>query len=134
MSDRESTRRESAAAAVFLAALLLFALCRAALADQQNDPRPVTWTKCSGTITTGGTAQLLSLGHGPLRGFYIQNPTTATSESLYFDPNGTATATSAEMQQGGPPLFFGPGTIFFGNTPSVLAATTAHPFTCFYAQ
>lgn len=106
-----------------------------ALADIQYDPNPVTWTKCSGTVTAGGTAQKLTLGNGAaLRGFFFQNPSAATNESLFLDPNGTATTTSIELQHGGPPVTFGPGTIFFGNTPSVLGATTGHAFTCFYAQ
>lgn len=114
--------------------LALCLLAAPALADQQPDAKPITWTKCSGTITAGNTAQTLALGSGPLRGFFLQNPSTATNESLFFDPNGTATTTSIEVQRGGPPITFGPGTIFVGNSPSILGATTSHAFTCYYGM
>ena len=114
--------------------LALCLLAVPALADQQPDPKPITWTKCSGTITTGNTAQAVATGSGPVRGFFFQNPSTATNESIFIDFNGTATTTSIEVQRGGPPITLGPGTIYSGNSVSVLAATTSHAYTCYFGQ
>ena len=100
----------------------------------QPDPRPVTWTNVGGTIASGGVAQTVQCGSSgsPVRGFIIQNPSTAT-ESLFFEPNGVATANSLEILPGGA-IVWGPGTIFAGNAPSIFAVTTAHRFICYYGQ
>lgn len=100
----------------------------------QDDPRPITWTNISSTIAKGGTAQVLSCGLGALKGFILQNPSTAT-ESLFFEPNGVAGGIGAsfELQPGGS-VQFGPGQIFAGNAPSIYAVTTNHQFICLYGQ
>jgi hypothetical protein len=113
--------------------LVLLLTTLPALADQQPDARPVTWVRCSSTITVGGTAQNLSLGTGPLRGFFLQNPSTAL-ESLYYDPATTATTTASAELTAGQSVSFGPGTIFAGNVLSIIAGTGGHNFRCFYAQ
>jgi hypothetical protein len=117
-----------------LAALALIFIDRAR-ADVQGDPKPITWKRCSTTIATGGTAQSLALGSGPLRGFFLQNPSTAT-ESLFFDPSGAASTTAGTSGElaAGAILSTGPGTIFFGNSISVNAVTSAHAFVCYYGQ
>jgi hypothetical protein len=129
-------QRAKIAVAVWLAlaALALIFIDRAH-AEVQGDPKPITWKRCSTTIATGGTAQSLSLGSGPLRGFFLQNPTAAT-ESLFFDPSGTASTTSGTSGElaAGASLSTGPGTIFFGNAISVNAVTSAHAFVCYYGQ
>lgn len=99
----------------------------------QEDARPITYTNVGGTITTGGTAQTISCGKGFLRQFYIQNPSDAT-ESLFFEPNDTAIAGQSMEVQPGTSLWFGPGVIFAGNAPTVIAATTAHRFIAYYGQ
>lgn len=116
----------------FLALWLALSLARA---EVQGDPRPIVWKRCSTTITAGGTAQNLALGNGPLRGFLLQNPVAAT-ESLFFDPAAAASTTSGISGElaAGATLATGPGTIFFGNTISVNAVTTAHALVCFYGQ
>lgn len=115
-------------------AVSLALLCGPAFADQQPDPRPVSWSRCSSTIATGGTAQSITGYTGPLRGFYLQNPSSAT-ESLFFDPTGTASTTAGTSGEltAGISVSFGPGTIFAG-AMSVIAATSAHAFICMYAQ
>ena len=114
----------------------LFCASLPALADQQADPRPITWKRCSSTIAVGGTAQNAPLVQPaqPLRGFYLQNPSAAT-ESLFFDPSGAASTTTGVSGElaAGVPMTFGPGTIFAGNL-SVNAASGGHAFICFYGQ
>lgn len=105
----------------------------------QDDPRPITWTRISGTIANGGQAQTLACGNGPLRGFYIQNPSTTTAESLYLEPNPATNGVavvggSMEITSGASSLTFGPGTIFAGNTVSLIANTTGHAFIAYYGQ
>ena len=103
---------------------------------------------CSGTITTGGTAQLLFTIPGAtptkspnFRGFMIMNVDT-TAENLCISFTGTtgaatcattgyyglqpATASAAGGSYSSP-LGFGPA-----QTPVIVAATTGHKFTCSY--
>lgn len=116
------------------AALLLIGIAEA---DVQPDARPVGWRRCCNpcTITSGGVAQTVNIGGtAPLRAFFIQNPSDQ-SESLFFDVTGGTAANhvSPELQKGDW-ANFGPGTIFFGNSFSVVAATNGHPFVCIYGQ
>lgn len=112
--------------------------------------RNITAFDCSGTITTGGTAQLLLpiTGATPtkspnVRGFLIMN-VDVTAENLCISFTGTAGAATcattsyfglqpATASLGGgsfaSPLGFGPA-----NNPTVTAATTGHRFTCTYWQ
>lgn len=116
-----------------LSLVLVIALCGAARADMAPDAKPITWKSCSGSIATGNVAQTVTMGSGPLRAFFIQNPSTAT-ESLFFDPSGTANGSSSPELQKGDWANFGPATIFVGNTISVFAATGGHAFTCQFGQ
>jgi hypothetical protein len=120
--------------AALVAPFVLLVLYGLASAQVQLDPRPIQWRSCSGTIAAGGTAQTLSLGSGPLRGFFLQNPSTA-SESLFFDPSGAASTTAGVSGEliAGNTMSTGPGTIFFGSM-SVNAATTGHAYTCLYGK
>jgi hypothetical protein len=113
----------------------------AAQADVQYDARPIGWQNCSlggGTggaskVATGGTAVSLNPA-APLRGIFVQNPSTAT-ESLFVDPAGTSSATagvSIELTAGNS-YSEGPGTIHSGAL-SINAATTGHAFVCKYGQ
>lgn len=125
-----------------LTALLLIS---PASAQQQNLGGPtsvaggtnVTVTNCSGTVTTGGTAQNAFTAATTRHGFVIANIDTA--EVLWFSFVGTAAAAAS----GSFPLAPATATTFAGlssfsapigmgiNTAlSVVAATTAHKFTC----
>ncbi len=123
--------------AVVGSALIVLLICSAAYADQEADPRPITWKSCSSTIAVGGTAQNAPASPAPipsLRGYFLQNPSTAT-ESLFFDASGAAVTpagTSPELIAGAS-LSYGPGTIFFG-TMSVNAVTSGHAYVCQYGQ
>ncbi len=118
----------------FWLSLNLILLCGAARADVQPDARPVTWTNCSGTVT--GSPQAIQLGNpgSPVRGFFLQNPSTAT-ESLWFEPSGKAANIGQSIELGaGDNVTIGPGTIFAGNQVSVAALTGGHPFVCEFGQ
>jgi len=123
---------------VFAAILIFLALllARVASAQSQAPPLPLGWKSCSSTITVGGTAQNVpsTVPTQPLKGFFFQNPSTAT-ESIFFDVSGAASTTagvSGELQAG-QSLTFGPGTIFRGSM-SIAAATAGHKFICLYGQ
>lgn len=141
-ADMRPARRSLRIALTAVAAgLVLLGLLAFARADTQPDARQITWKECAGggtaaTITAGGTAQNYpaTTVPQPLRGFFIQNPSTAT-ESLFFDPTGTASTTAGVSGEltAGQSVSFGPGTLFTG-AMSFNAATSAHAFTCWYGQ
>jgi hypothetical protein len=112
-------------------ALLLLSTCsRLAYADQQADPRPISWKDC-----TAGGISTTPFTIGPtqnLRGFFVQNPSTAT-ESLFFDTAKTATTTGSPELIAAASVTWGPGTIFAG-AMSVTAATGGHAFKCQYGS
>lgn len=109
--------------------------------------RGVTPYDCSGTITTGGVAQLL-IPTTPanqtainIRGFMIMN-VDFTAENLCINFNGTAGAatcsttgyyglipSTASTSGGTYSSQLGFGT---NKNPTVVAATTGHKFTCTY--
>jgi len=99
----------------------------------QGDPRPITYTNVGGTIASGGQAQTIACGKGALRQFFIQNPSTA-SESIYLEPNGSAVIGQSMEITPGTSLWFGPGVIFAGNAPSVIATTTGHRYIAYWGQ
>jgi len=112
------------------AALILFALPSLAYADQQADPRPISWKDC-----TAGGISTTPFTIGPtqnLRGFFVQNPSTAT-ESLFFDTAKTASTTASPELTAGASVTWGPGTIFAG-VMSVTATTAGHAFRCQLGQ
>lgn len=97
----------------------------------------VTPTDCSGTITTGGTAQNAHTAQSTLRGMTIANldatevmwisfTTTAAASTTQSYPLAPATATTfAGLASYTTPLGFG-----YNTALSVIAATTGHKFSC----
>lgn len=95
----------------------------------------VTPVDCSGTITSGGTAQNAFAAQSTLRGYVIMN--LDTTEGMWISFTGTAAAstagsyflgTASTISGGGSfssPLGYGQNTAL-----SVVAATTAHKFSC----
>jgi hypothetical protein len=87
----------------------------------------------SSTITTGGTAQSALAANPGRKYLLIQNPSTA-SEVLWVNLTGTAvvdTQGSVSIEAGGALVFengFEPS-----NAVSVIAATTGHKFTIWWA-
>ncbi len=118
--------------AKYLTAAMLM-LATPALA--QTQVRNYTPTDCSGTITTGGTAQTIIPANTGVAGFMITNIDTA--EPMWFRINGTAaggTQGSYPLQAATATTFASPGSFYsaFGyNTAiTVVAATTGHKFSC----
>ncbi len=115
-----------------LLVLAVLALPVPAFADQQPDAKPITWKDCTpgGASTTPLTMPLIP----SLRGFFIQNPSTA-SESLFFDTAKAASTTAGASPEliAGSSVTWGPATIFAGGI-SITAGTGGHAFTCQYGQ
>lgn len=123
-----------------LAALLLVSPASAqqqSLGTSVTGGTNVTVTNCSGTVTTGGTAQNAFAAATNRHSFILVN--IDTTEVLWFSFTGTAAASAL----GSFPLAPATATTFAGlssfsapigmgvNTAlSVVAATTAHKFTC----
>jgi hypothetical protein len=104
---------------------------------QNAGPSNVTATDCSGTVTSGGTAQNAFTAQTALHGFTIAN--IDTTEPLWISFTTTAAASGA----GSYPLPAATVTTFAGfgsftappgfglnHALSVIAATTNHKFTC----
>jgi hypothetical protein len=94
-----------------------------------SNPMPVyepprTITNISGTITTGGTAQVLSASNATGRHFSIEN--LSTTEDLWFYDLGTATIAQPSMKLTPSGYYESP----YSTTAalSIVAATTAHAF------
>lgn len=130
-----------------VAAALVICGAFPARAQWQPDPRPIQYQYCklggTGTnqsqIAVGGTAVTVPAGGQPggaqLRGFILENPSSAT-ESLFFDPTGNAASTTPGISielQAGISVSFGPGTIP-NKAISINAATAGHKFNCMYGQ
>lgn len=97
----------------------------------------VTPTDCSGTVTTGGTAQNAFAASSTRHGFTIVN--LDTTEPMWISFTGTATANtvgSYPIQAATATTFAGAGSytspIGFGMSTalSVVAATTGHKWSC----
>lgn len=100
-------------------------------------PVNITPTDCSGTITSGGTAQNAFSAQTTLHGFTIVN--IDTTEPLWISFTTTAAASGAgsyPLQAATATTFASPGSFttpmgFASNHAlSVIAATTSHKFTC----
>lgn len=96
----------------------------------------VTPTDCSGTVTSGGTAQNAISASATIHGYEIVNIDT-TAECLNISKTGTAAANTAGSACLAPATSTTTGGSY--NTPlgagfntnlSVIAATTGHKFTC----
>jgi hypothetical protein len=101
----------------------------------------ITPTACSGTITTGGTAQNAITAQSTLHGFTIANidPTTGSGEPLWISFTTTAAASGTDSWPLPSPTattFAAMGTYTtppgFGSNHavSIIAATTGHKFSC----
>jgi hypothetical protein len=95
----------------------------------------VTPVDCSGAIATGGTAQTVFGTASGRQGFQIQN--LDTTEPLWISITGTAVAGavgSFALAAGATTTFAGVGSYYspfgFNTALSVVAATTAHKFSC----
>jgi hypothetical protein len=101
----------------------------------------VTLTDCSGTITTGGTAQPAIAAQTTLHGFTIANTdaSAGSGEPIWISFTTTAAASTAASYPIAPPTattFAGMGSYTtppgFGtnHAVSIVAATTSHKFSC----
>jgi hypothetical protein len=87
-------------------------------------PTVVTPTERGGTITAGGTAQNALTANASRKFWCIQND-PAASETLYVQPNATASATSGVAVEPGKQTCAPIGMVTTG-VVSVFAATTGH--------
>jgi hypothetical protein len=106
-----------------------------------NGAPNITPTDCSGSITTGGTAQNAIAAQAALHGFVIKNidASAGSGEPLWISFTGTAAAaTTGSYPLGAPAVTsFANGESFttpmgFGvnHAISIVAATTGHKFSC----
>lgn len=102
-------------------------------------------TNCSGSITLGGTAQVaiaVPTVFAVIHGYSICNvDNTHGPEVLWFSPVGTAVAAAAgsyplnyptAVTYANPGCYTTPDTWSSNGAVSVLAATTAHVYTCWW--
>lgn len=87
-----------------------------------------TLTNRSGTITTGGTAQVAIAANTSRNYLFIRNPSDAT-EALWFSLVGTAAAASPSVRLDAGDSFEYAGSFIPTNAVSVFAATTGHAYT-----
>jgi hypothetical protein len=110
-------------------ALVILLFPAAAEADYMNlgQPYPITWTRISGTIATGGTSQQLLAANPGRRALLIENPCNAT-EDLYVEPTSSAASTtlSIDVPACGN-ITFGIGVVSQG-VVNIIGATTSHAF------
>lgn len=92
-------------------------------------PNNVTPINCSGTITTGGTAQNAFTAQTTLSGFTVMN---ISAEPLWIAFNGTATASTAGSYLLNPSggSYSTPSGFGMNSALSILGATTGSAFTC----
>ena len=81
----------------------------------------------SGTITAGGTAQLLFSGAVPVNGFSVQN--NHASETMWVNDNGTAGTNAGFQVVSGGGIYTTPVGYKPMGAVSIEAASTSHPFT-----
>lgn len=119
--------------ALLISAIFLSNLTSAFAASTFNSN--VTPTDCSNTITLGGTAQNAIAANQFLNGFVIAN--LDTSEVMWISFTGTAVAGAIGSYPLAPATvttFAGLSSYFssvgFNRAVSVVAATTAHKYSC----
>lgn len=111
------------------------------IATNTTPPINITATACSGTITTGGTAQSAITAQSTLHGFTIANvdASAGSGEPLWISFTTTAAASGTDSWPLAAPTttsFSGMGSYTtppgFGlnHAVSVIAATTGHKFSC----
>jgi hypothetical protein len=86
-------------------------------------------TDASGTITTGGTAQLLFAGAIPVNGFYISNPDAAND--LWWSVTGIAApnAAGSDRIQANGGFYETPPGVSLESPISIYGAVTGQKFT-----
>jgi hypothetical protein len=118
------------------AAALALGVCTAQ-ADFTQAPTAdnITPTSCSGTITTGGTAQNVLSASSVIHGFIIAN--LDTTEMMWINFVGTAAASTTDSFPLGPATattfanlasFTSPVGFGSNHAVSIIAATTGHKF------
>jgi hypothetical protein len=125
-----------------IAAAIALLMPAAVLAQQQQsvtlqgNPN-VAPLDCSGTITTGGTAQPMFPASPAVHGFCLQN--IDTTEPLWYSFTGTAAASTAASYPlatatattfASSPPFCTPLGLGINTAPSVVATTTGHKYSC----
>jgi len=105
-----------------------------------NGAPNVTATDCSGTVTTGGTAQNAFTAQTTLHGFTIANvdASAGSGEPIWISFTGTATAANGSYPLAPPTAttfaglssFTSPVGFGLNHAVSVLGATTGHKFSC----
>lgn len=85
----------------------------------------VTQTNRSGTITAGGTAQVLMAANTAREGFWLQNLSTA---DLWLSDLGTAAATQPSLQIAAGAYYEAPAVT--AGAYSIYGATTGQAFAC----
>lgn len=90
---------------------------------------------CSGTITSGGTAQTMLIANTNRKGFQVLN--FDTTEPMWISFTGTAAANtigSYPIPAATATTFAGAGSYYsnigFNTAISIVAATTGHKFSC----
>lgn len=99
--------------------------------SRRRDPsldEPLTPVNISGTITTGGTAQVLSAAK-PLgrKGFEIYNPDL--TYSLFFSITTTAVADSPSQEIAPGKQYSSPDSLVTTGAISIISSQTGHVFT-----
>lgn len=102
----------------------------------------ITPTDCSGTISSGGTAQSLISANSSLHGFTLQNidASAGSGEDIWFSLTTTAAASTAQSYGLIPPAstttqggsYTTPLGLGTNHAVSIIAATTGHKFSCTY--
>jgi hypothetical protein len=90
-------------------------------------PAVASLTDCSGTITAGGTAQQLAAANASRCYLLIQNVDPAEDLWIDFGTIAVASQPSIKLLPGG--AFSMEGSFVTGQSVSVIAATTSHPYT-----
>lgn len=112
-----------------LLALVILLVPAAAEADYMNlgQPYPITWTRVSGTIASGGVSQQLLAANPGRRALIVENPCNAT-EDLFVEPTSAAASTTLSLDVPAcSNISLGIGIVSQG-VVNIVAATSAHAF------
>jgi hypothetical protein len=97
-----------------------------------RNEKTARWEDFSGTITTGGSFQLIGATNAFARGIFVQNPLSAL-EPLYLNPVAASTVSATTAQS----IALAPGQWYEDKAEPCIwrswrisAATTGHAFTC----
>ncbi len=120
----------------WLVGLLLLLAGPAFAQGSSNNRLP---TDCSGTITSGGTAQTLIAANTGVGGFVVMNTdaSAGSGEPLWMSFTGTAAANTAGSYPlsaptattfASPSSFYSP--VGYNHAITIIGATTGHKFSC----